>query len=144
MGATVDGSRSGSKSTERPFSSGALHRVVPLLIDWYRRPDQFESFTRYLADKGLTGASRTLVVSSLLLVIVVMFLTRFSPVGPTTGGERTANLVIIVLTALMAAILATRVSLERAWSYVFVIYSEVELPLRWFCTRIHSQHWRTA
>ncbi|KJF21309.1 UNVERIFIED_ORG: diguanylate cyclase (GGDEF)-like protein [Nocardia globerula] len=125
VGAAVDDGHSGSKATERPFSSAALHRVAPLLVDWYRRPDQFESFTRYLADKGLTGASRTLVVSSLLLVIVVMFLTRFSPAGPTTHGERTANLVIIVLTALMAAILATRGRLERSWSYVFVIYSEI-------------------
>ncbi|MFE4503017.1 diguanylate cyclase domain-containing protein [Rhodococcus sp. NPDC056743] len=125
MSAAVGGRRADGKATERPFSSTALDRIVPLFVDWYRHPDQFEPFTRYLADKGLTGASRTLVVSSLLLVIVVMFLTRFSPAGPTTHWERTANLVIIVLTALMAAILATRVSLERSWSYVFVIYSEI-------------------
>ncbi|MCW0191545.1 MAG: GGDEF domain-containing protein [Rhodococcus sp.] len=117
--------RSGAVASQRPLSGPAFRLISSQLVDWYRRPDQFDTFNRYLADKGLTVASRFLVVCSLVLVTVIMFLTRFSPQGPTTPHARTANAVIIVITVMMAVALSTRRNLSRSWSYAFVLYSEV-------------------
>ncbi|MCZ4565788.1 sensor domain-containing diguanylate cyclase [Rhodococcus erythropolis] len=117
--------RSDAVASQRPLSGPAFRLISSQLVDWYRRPDQFDTFNRYLADKGLTVASRFLVVCSLVLVTVIMFLTRFSPQGPTTPHARTANAVIIVITVMMAVALSTRRNLSRSWSYAFVLYSEV-------------------
>ena len=117
--------RSDAVASRRPLSGPAFRLISSQLVDWYRRPDQFDTFNRYLADKGLTVASRFLVVCSLVLVTVIMFLTRFSPQGPTTSHARTANAVIMVITVMMAVALSTRRNLSRSWSYAFVLYSEV-------------------
>ncbi len=117
--------RTDAVASTRPLSASAFRLISSQLADWYRRPDQFDTFNRYLADKGLTVASRFLVVCSLVLVTVIMFLTRFSPQGPTSAHARTANTVIIVVTVIMAVALSTRRNLSRSWSYAFVLYSEV-------------------
>lgn len=96
-----------------------------MVVLWYRRPDQFEPFTRYLADKGLTIAARLLVVASLVTVTVVLVLTRFSPLGPSSTAARSINLVLVGATVLMIVIFSTRRTLTRRWSYIFVVYADV-------------------
>ncbi|MFD6513043.1 diguanylate cyclase domain-containing protein [Rhodococcus sp. NPDC060176] len=125
MGTTGGAERSDVVASQRPLSGPAFRMISSQLVDWYQRPDQFDTFNRYLADKGLTIASRFLVVSSLVLVTVIMFLTRFSAQGPTSAHARTANLVIIVVTVMMVLVLSTKRNLSRSWSYAFVLYSEV-------------------
>ena len=118
--------RSDAVASRRPLSGPAFRLISSQLVDWYRRPDQFDTFNRYLADKGLTVASRFLVVCSLVLVTVIMFLTRFSPTGTDhfarahrershhghnrDDGRRPSRRGAIS---------------PVSWSYAFVLYSEV-------------------
>ncbi|GCB57876.1 GGDEF domain-containing protein [Rhodococcus erythropolis] len=109
----------------RGREKSAVKSAFDLLVQWYRRPDQFDSFNRYLATKGLELAVRLLVIGSLTTVIVAMTLLRFSDAGVHNHVTSVVNAVIIGVTVAVIVLFCLLPEITRRWSYFFVAYCEV-------------------
>ncbi|MDN5547851.1 MAG: GGDEF domain-containing protein, partial [Rhodococcus sp. (in: high G+C Gram-positive bacteria)] len=109
----------------RGREKSAVKSAFDLLVQWYRRPDQFDSFNRYLATKGLELAVRLLVIGSLTTVIVAMTLLRFSDAGVHNHVTSVVNAVIIAVTIAVIVLFCLLPEITRRWSYFFVAYCEV-------------------
>ena len=109
----------------RGREKSAVKSAFGLLVQWYRRPDQFDSFNRYLATKGLELAVRLLVIGSLTTVIIAMTLLRFSDAGVHNHVTSVVNAVIIAVTIAVIVLFCLLPEITRRWSYFFVAYCEV-------------------
>jgi diguanylate cyclase (GGDEF)-like protein len=119
----------------RERDQSALRSAIALLVQWFRRPDQFDSFTRYLASKGLEVAVRLIVISSCVAVVVAMLLLRFSEAGVHNQITSVINAVIIAGTVGMIVLFSLLPALTRKWSYVFVAYAELGVVVGVFLNR---------
>jgi len=109
----------------RGREKSAVKSAFGLLVQWYRRPDQFDSFNRYLATKGLELAVRLLVIGSLTTVIIAMTMLRFSDAGVHSHVTSVVNAVIIAVTGAVIVLFCLLPEITRRWSYFFVAYCEV-------------------
>lgn len=109
----------------RGREKSAVKSAFGLLVQWYRRPDQFDSFNRYLATKGLELAVRLLVIGSLTTVIIAMTMLRFSDAGVHSHVTSVVNAVIIAATGAVIVLFCLLPEITRRWSYFFVAYCEV-------------------
>jgi diguanylate cyclase (GGDEF)-like protein len=109
----------------RGREKSAVKSAFGLLVQWYRRPDQFDSFNRYLATKGLELAVRLLVIGSLTTVIIAMTMLRFSDAGVHSHVTSVVNAVIIAATGAVIVLFCLLLEITRRWSYFFVAYCEV-------------------
>jgi diguanylate cyclase (GGDEF)-like protein len=109
----------------RGREKSAVKSAFGLLVQWYRRPDQFDSFNRYLATKGLELAVRLLVNGSLTTVIIAMTMLRFSDAGVHSHVTSVVNAVIIAVTGAVIVLFCLLPEITRRWSYFFVAYCEV-------------------
>lgn len=119
----------------RERDQSALRSAIALLVQWFRRPDQFDSFTRYLASKGLEVAVRLIVISSCVAVVVAMLLLRFSEAGVHNQVTSVINAVIIAGTVGMIVLFSLLPALTRKWSYLFVAYAELGVVVGVFLNR---------
>ncbi|MGG7101333.1 diguanylate cyclase [Rhodococcus sp. 24CO] len=118
---------------ERDLS--ALRSAIALLVQWFRRPDQFDSFTRYLASKGLEVAVRLIVIASCVSVAVAMLLLRVSEAGVHNHVTSVINAGIIAGTVAMIVLFSFLPALTRKWSYLFVAYAELGVVIGVFLNR---------
>lgn len=102
--------------------------ALGLLVQWFKRPDPFDTFTRYIASKGLELWGRLLLICSLLSVAVTMALLRFSDQGIHNEVTSVINAMIIVATLLMIIPFVCIPTFTRRWSYVFLVYAEIGVP----------------
>ncbi|MFE4503018.1 diguanylate cyclase [Rhodococcus sp. NPDC056743] len=119
----------------REREQSALRSAIALLVQWFRRPDQFDSFTRYLASKGLELSVRLIVINSLASVVVAMSLLRFSDAGVHNHVTSVVNGVIIAVTVGMIVLFSLLPTLTRKWSYLFVVYAELGVVIGVFLNR---------
>jgi diguanylate cyclase (GGDEF)-like protein len=119
----------------RERDQSALRSAIALLVQWFRRPDQFDSFTRYLASKGLEVAVRLIVIASCVAVVVAMLLLRFSEAGVHNQVTSVINAVIIAGTVGMIVLFSLLPALTRKWSYLFVAYAELGVVVGVFLNR---------
>jgi hypothetical protein len=67
-----------------------------LTREWLALPDQYDRFTRYLRDNGLTTATRLLLGIIVIGLGVCALLNRFSPAGPTSTIALFFNTVVVI------------------------------------------------
>ncbi|MGM5068602.1 hypothetical protein EU244_027435 [Rhodococcus qingshengii] len=67
-----------------------------LTREWLILPDQYDRFTRYLRDNGLTTATRLLLGIIVIGLGVCALLNRFSPAGPTSTIALFFNTVVVI------------------------------------------------
>ncbi|MGV0152540.1 GGDEF domain-containing protein [Rhodococcus sp. GB-02] len=67
-----------------------------LTREWLVLPDQYDRFTRYLRDNGLTTATRLLLGIIVIGLGVCALLNRFSPAGPTSTIALFFNTVVVI------------------------------------------------
>ncbi|MDZ7916920.1 MAG: diguanylate cyclase [Rhodococcus sp. (in: high G+C Gram-positive bacteria)] len=103
-----------------------MNRLVEVVLRWWRLPDQFYSFSRYLEDRGLLASRRVLVGGTAFWMGLVLLSARFSDAGPESTFWRAVNLTVIVL-CLAAALIWWLFPPTRLWSYIFVVGSDIAI-----------------
>lgn len=103
-----------------------MNRLVEVVMRWWRLPDQFYSFSRYLEDRGLLASRRVLVGGTAFWMGLVLLSARFSDAGPESTFWRAVNLTVIVL-CLAAALIWWLFPPTRLWSYIFVVGSDIAI-----------------
>lgn len=106
-----------------------------MLVTWFRGPDHFDRFNRYLASKGLELAVRSVVLLSLLAVTLVLVLLRFSESGVHNTVTSVVNGVLIAATVAMIVPFATLPVITRRWSFGFLVYAQLGATIGVFANR---------
>lgn len=109
-----------------------MKALIELLAVWWRLPDQFNTFLRYLEDRGLVVACRLLVGGTAFGMGVILIVMRWSEVGPQGMFWRSVNLAISSA-CLVAGVIWWLRPLTRLWSYTFVFGSDIAIALSAAC-----------
>lgn len=108
-----------------------MKALIDLIAQWWRLPDQYQSFMRYLEDRGLVSACRILVGGTAFGMGLILVLMRWSAVGPQGSFWRSVNL-IVVAACLIAALIWWLFPPTRLWSYTFVVGSDIAIAVASF------------
>lgn len=100
--------------------------LIALISVWWRLPDQYQSFMRYLEARGLVLACRILVGGTAFGMGVILILMRWSDVGPQGTLWRSVNSAI-ASACFLAAVIWWWFPPTRLWSYTFVIGSDLAI-----------------
>ncbi|MFE5874344.1 diguanylate cyclase [Rhodococcus sp. NPDC056506] len=103
-----------------------MNGLVEVVMRWWRLPDQFHSFSRYLEDRGFLASCRALVGGTAFWMGLVLLSARFSDVGPQGTFWRAVNLTVIAM-CVGAALIWWLFPPTPLWSYTFVVGSDLAI-----------------
>lgn len=98
--------------------------VITLIKDWWRIPDQYDTFIRYLNARGLMPACRLVIGATAMWMGFILICARFSELGPQGTFWRTVNLIVVAL-CIISAFAWWLIPPTRLGSVIFVIGSDL-------------------
>ncbi|MBT2267832.1 GGDEF domain-containing protein [Rhodococcus erythropolis] len=99
-----------------------------LTREWLVLPDQYDRFTRYLRDNGLTTATRLLLGIIVIGLGVCALLNRFSPAGPTSPIALFFNTVVVIMCFLVGVSWWVFGPTKRR-SFGFVVFCDIAVTI---------------
>ncbi|MDN3459866.1 GGDEF domain-containing protein [Rhodococcus sp. APC 3903] len=99
-----------------------------LTREWLLLPDQYDRFTRYLRDNGLTTATRLLLGIIVIVMGVCALLNRFSPAGPASTIALFFNSVVVI-SCFMVGVSWWVFGPTKRRSFGFVVFCDVAVSI---------------